>query len=143
MSEKQCETTSPITLLIVDDHPVVRDGLSGMFATDPGFVVLGEAANGDEAVRLARVMRPDVILMDLLLPNLSGSEIAARLATDAALRTIPLIFMTAAVTEEAAVRAGIIGPHRFLTKPIQLHELLLNIEAACTETAYDRPSQAA
>ncbi len=47
-------TSAPITLLIADDHPVVRDGLSGMFAADPGFEVLGEAADGAEAVRLAR-----------------------------------------------------------------------------------------
>ncbi len=61
-----------IRLLIADDHPVVRDGLSGMFAAEPGFEVLGEAADGAEAVRLARALNPDVILMDLRMPGMDG-----------------------------------------------------------------------
>lgn len=130
-------------ILIVDDDPEITELLGQQLEATGGYEVTG-VTNALHVLPTARAWHPHVILMDLLLPSLSGSEIAARLATDGVLRAIPLIFMTAAVTEEAAVRAGIIGPHRFLTKPIQLHELLLNIEAACTETAYDRPpSQAA
>jgi DNA-binding NarL/FixJ family response regulator len=61
--------TNTIRLLVVDDHPVVRDGLTGMFAADPEFEVLGEAGDGAEAVRLAMAPRPDVILMDLRMPG--------------------------------------------------------------------------
>ena len=64
----------PIRLLIVDDHPVVRDGIRGMFAGDPDFEVVGEAANGREAVARAAVLLPDVILMDLRMPELDGVE---------------------------------------------------------------------
>ncbi|CAM5728277.1 Protein-glutamate methylesterase/protein-glutamine glutaminase [Streptomyces alboniger] len=58
-----------ISLLIVDDHPVVRDGLRGMFESAPGFAVLGEAANGVEALESATVLDPDVILVDLRMPG--------------------------------------------------------------------------
>jgi DNA-binding NarL/FixJ family response regulator len=73
-------SATPIRLLIADDHPVVRDGLSGMFAPDPGFEVLGEAADGAEAVRLAQALRPDVILMDLRMPGMDGVTAITELA---------------------------------------------------------------
>lgn len=61
-----------ITVLIADDHPVVRSGLSSMFSADPRFDVLGEAADGAEAVVQAQRLRPDVILMDLRMPGTDG-----------------------------------------------------------------------
>lgn len=63
---------SPIRLLIVDDHPVVRDGLRGIFSGEPTYEVLGEAADGAEAVAVAERLRPDVILMDLHMPGMDG-----------------------------------------------------------------------
>jgi DNA-binding NarL/FixJ family response regulator len=74
------EAGAPIRLLIADDHPVVPDGLSGMFAPDPGFEVLGEAADGAEAVRLARALQPDVIPMDLRMPGMDGVTAITELA---------------------------------------------------------------
>ncbi len=69
-----------ISLLIVDDHPVVRDGLRGMFRSAPGFRVLGEAANGVEALERAAALDPDVVLMDLRMPGGSGVDAIRELA---------------------------------------------------------------
>src|SRR5258708_11950444 len=66
--------------MIGDDHPVVRDGLSGMFTADPDFCVVGEAADGSQALRLADAVRPDVILMDLRMPGMDGVTAIAELA---------------------------------------------------------------
>src|SRR6478672_10621675 len=77
---------SPIRLLIVDDHPVVRDGLRGMFAGDPDFEVLGEASDGAEALDQAESLQPDVILMDLRMPGMDGPT-AIRRFSERARRT--------------------------------------------------------
>lgn len=129
-------------VLIVDDDAEITHCLGQQLDATSGYETMG-VTEALHVIPTVKAWRPDVVLLDLLMPKMNGSEIAARMGADPALQKIPLIFMTAAVTEEAAARAGIIGPHRFLTKPIQLHELLLNIEAACSETAYDRPAQAA
>lgn len=69
----------PIRMIIVDDHPVVRDGLRGIFADDDAFEVVGEAADGPEALVVAMRTNPDVVLMDLRMPKMSGAEVIRRL----------------------------------------------------------------
>ena len=69
-----------IRLLIADDHPVVRDGLRGILDGAPDFEVLGQAADGEEAVALTERLQPDVVLMDLRMPNLDGRGAIAELA---------------------------------------------------------------
>jgi DNA-binding NarL/FixJ family response regulator len=64
-----------IRLVIVDDHPVVRDGLRGIFEADAAFEVVGEAGNGSEALALAERLAPDVVLLDLRMPGLSGAAL--------------------------------------------------------------------
>jgi DNA-binding NarL/FixJ family response regulator len=70
---------APIRLLIADDHPVVRDGLRAMLATQPDMELVGEAATGTEAVAHALALRPDVVLMDLQMPKLDGPAAIAAL----------------------------------------------------------------
>ena len=67
-------TEETIHILIVDDHPVVRQGLRGLIGTEPGMELVGEAADGDEAVLKARSLRPDVTLLDMVMPRKNGVE---------------------------------------------------------------------
>lgn len=68
-----------IKLLLVDDHPIVRDGLKSHLVEQPEFTVVGEAENGQEALRKARLLIPDVILMDITMPHMNGLEATAQL----------------------------------------------------------------
>jgi DNA-binding NarL/FixJ family response regulator len=71
---------TPIRVLLADDHPVVREGLRGMLASEPDIEVVGDAGSGPEAVALARRLRPDVVLMDLQMPGGDGVDATRQLA---------------------------------------------------------------
>jgi DNA-binding NarL/FixJ family response regulator len=71
-----------LRVLIADDHPVFRGGLRALLSTDPGFEVVAEAADGSEAVQLAATLRPDVVLMDLHMPDLDGVDATAQIMRD-------------------------------------------------------------
>ncbi len=117
-----------IRVLIADDHSVVREGLRMFLGRDPELAVIGEATDGEEAVRLARQLRPDVVLMDLLMPLMDG--IAATSAIRSELPETEVIALTSVLESAAvvgAVKAGAIG---YLLKDTQAHELRRAIKAA-------------
>jgi DNA-binding NarL/FixJ family response regulator len=120
---------SPICgLLVVDDHGIVREGLMAVLNRLAGFRVLGAAACGEEAIRAARRLKPDVVVMDLVLPDMSGID-----ATERILRLLPLtriIILSACHTVEhvyRALRAGAVG---YVVKNAPPAELALAISAA-------------
>ncbi|MFD4374284.1 response regulator [Streptomyces sp. NPDC058486] len=117
-----------ITLLVVDDHPVVRDGLRGMFESDPGFRVLGEASGGVEAVELALALDPDVVLMDLRMPEGGGVDAIAALARHGA-RARVLVLTTYDTDTDTlpAIEAGATG---YLLKDAPREELFAAVRAA-------------
>ncbi|WP_055530398.1 response regulator [Streptomyces graminilatus] len=119
---------APITLLIVDDHPVVRDGLRGMFESTPDFTVLAEAANGVEAVALATAHDPDVILMDLRMPGGGGVDAIAEL-TRLRSRAKVLVLTTYDTDSDTlpAIEAGATG---YLLKDAPRDELFTAVRAA-------------
>ncbi len=111
----------PIHILIADDHPVVRDGLRSMLSTQPDFQVVGEAVNGIEAVQLAARLKPDVILLDLEMPDLDGVNALAQVrATDPRAR---VIIVTAYDTDERIVQAVIAGAQGYLLKGAPREEI--------------------
>jgi NarL family two-component system response regulator LiaR len=117
-----------IRVLIVDDHGVVRQGLRMYLALDPELEVVGEAANGAEALRLAHELKPDVVLMDLLMPVMDG--IAATGAIRRELPEVEVIALTSVLEDSTvygAMRAGAIG---YLLKDTQADELCRAIKAA-------------
>ena len=130
-----------IRILIVDDHGVVRQGLRMYLALDPELEVVAQAANGAETLRLAHELRPDVVLMDLLMPVMDGIT-----ATGAIRRELPeveVIALTSVLEDSAvygAMRAGAIG---YLLKDTQADELCRAIKAAAAGQVQMSPSVAA
>ncbi|MDF3291772.1 response regulator [Streptomyces silvisoli] len=119
---------APVRLLIADDHPVVRDGLRGMFAGDPGFEVVAEAGDGAEAVALAERLGPDVVLMDLRMPRLDGVS-AIRAMAERRLPARVLVLTTYDTDSDVlpAVKAGATG---YLLKDTARDELVRAVRAA-------------
>ncbi len=104
------EEVTRIRILVADDHPMLREGLVAVLSTQPDFDVVGEAADGSEVVRLARSLRPDVILLDLEMPDVDGIAALERLR-DAGCEALTIVF-TAYDTDErilGALRAGAKG----------------------------------
>jgi DNA-binding NarL/FixJ family response regulator len=117
-----------ISLLIVDDHPVVRDGLRGMFAVDPGFDVLGEASGGVEAVELALRLDPDVVLMDLRMPDGNGVDAIAELTRRGARSRV--LVLTTYDTDTDTLQAIEAGATGYLLKDAPRDELFAAVRAA-------------
>lgn len=119
---------TPIRLLIVDDHPIVRDGLHGIFAGDDRFEVVGEAADGPEALVVALQTRPDVVLMDLRMPKMNGAEVIRRLREQTpGLRVLVLTTFDDDADVLPAMKEGAIG---YLLKDTPRDELRSAVLAA-------------
>jgi DNA-binding NarL/FixJ family response regulator len=132
--------SDPIRLLIVDDHPVVRDGLSGMFAGEDGFEVLGQASDGAEALARAEALRPDVILMDLRMPRVDGVTAISRLAERGV--TSRVLVLTTYDTDRDVLPAIEAGATGYLLKDAPRAELLRAVRAAARGEAVLSPSVA-
>ncbi|WP_328533385.1 response regulator transcription factor [Micromonospora zamorensis] len=132
--------TAPIRLLIVDDHPVVRDGLRGMFTGDPGFEVVGEAADGAEALALVATVRPDVVLMDLRMPGMNGVTAIGRLARSGS--TARVLVLTTYDTDADVLPAIEAGATGYLLKDTPREELVRAVRAAARGESVLAPSVA-
>ncbi|NUR63631.1 MAG: response regulator transcription factor [Catenulispora sp.] len=131
---------STIRLLIVDDHPIVRDGLRGIFDGEPGFEVVGEAADGAQALRRAAELAPDVVLMDLRMPNLGGVEAIKRLRSEAP--DTRVLVLTTYDTESDVLPAIEAGATGYLLKDAPRDELIRAVREANEGRAVLAPSVA-
>jgi DNA-binding NarL/FixJ family response regulator len=122
-----------IRLLIADDHPVVRDGLSGIFGGADDFEVVGLASDGEEAVELARRLKPDVVLMDLRMPRMDGVTAIRQLAGQ---RVLVLTTYDADTDVLPAIEAGATG---YLLKDAPRSELYRAVRAAARGEAVLSP----
>jgi DNA-binding NarL/FixJ family response regulator len=130
-----------IRVLIVDDHGVVRQGLRMFLGLDPDLAVVGEAADGAEALRLAHQLQPDVVLMDLLMPVMDG--VAATAAIRHELPATEVVALTSVLEDASvvgAVRAGAIG---YLLKDTRAEALCQAIKAAAAGQVQLTPQAAA
>jgi DNA-binding NarL/FixJ family response regulator len=117
-----------IRLVIVDDHEVVRAGLQGMLASQPDFEVMGEAADGNEAVEMAVRLKPDVILMDLRMPRLSGVEAIRQIRSR--WPEAHILVLTTYDTDADILPAIEAGATGYLLKDIPREELFRAVRAA-------------
>jgi DNA-binding NarL/FixJ family response regulator len=133
--------TEPIRIVVADDHPIVRAGIVGLLETAAGIEVVGEAADGAEAVALAGAERPDLVLMDLRMPGVDGASATAQIVA-AGTGTRVLVLTTYETDDHilAAIEAGASG---YLLKAAPQAEILAGIRAVAAGETVLAPSIAA
>ncbi len=117
----------PIRILIADDHEVVRIGLAALLDRQPGFSVVAEASSGAEAIRLAREHRPDVAVLDIRMPNGSGTDACRSITTE--LPDTPVVMLTSYADSDALFDAISAGASGYVLKRIGSEELVRAIRA--------------
>ncbi|TXK44003.1 response regulator transcription factor [Nonomuraea sp. C10] len=130
----------PIRILLAEDQLLVRDSLKVLIDATPGLTTVGEAGTGAEAVRLARLRRPDVVLMDVRMPDLDGIEATRRICSDPAGAGIRVLILTTFDQDEyvyASLRAGASG---FLLKSASATDLLAAIRVVASGEALLAPT---
>ncbi len=130
-----------IKVLLVDDHPVVREGLAAMLGRRPAVAVVGQAADGAQALEMARRLKPDVVLMDLRMPVMDGVAATERICRD--LPGVRVLVLTTFDQDDlilAGLRAGAKG---YVLKDVPADEIVRAIEAVHRGEAYLHPAVAA
>jgi DNA-binding NarL/FixJ family response regulator len=125
---------NPVSVVIVDDHPVVRDGLCAMLSAEADIQVVAEVGTGAEALAIIPKLRPKVVLMDLLLPDIGGSEVIRRVCSNSS--DTAFIVLTTVVGDEEIYRAIEAGARGYLFKDMARKELIHAIRAVARGQRY-------
>jgi DNA-binding NarL/FixJ family response regulator len=126
-----------VRVLVVDDHPMVREGLRSMLSTAPDLEVVGEAGTAHEAIVQARALQPDVILLDIQLPDMDGVTVLPQLKTVASAAQVLIVTMH----EDAAyiLQAVTAGAAGYIVKGVRRYELLAAIRTAVAGSSVSVP----
>jgi DNA-binding NarL/FixJ family response regulator len=127
-----------ITVLLVDDHTVLRQGLRALLLTEPDMEIVGEAENGRQAVQMAVNLAPDVVIMDIAMPQLNGLEASAQIAREAPLSKV--LILSSYGDDEYVQRLTEAGAVGYLTKQTAANDLIKAIREAQKGNAYFSPS---
>ena len=133
--------TSNIRVLIVDDHTLFRYGMRAMFTSTPGYEVVGEAADGEEAVRMAAELSPDVVLMDLQMPGMNGIEATRRIAASSP--AVAVVVVTMLGDDDSVFAAMRAGARGYVLKGADGEEVLEVVGAVVRGEAHFGPEIAA
>ncbi|TNM68226.1 response regulator transcription factor [Streptomyces sp. NP160] len=131
--------TEPVRVLVADDQQLVRAGFAALLEAQDGIEVVGQADDGEQALALARQLRPDVVLMDVRMPHLDGIEATRRITADAELHGVRVVVLTTFELDEYvfdALRAGATG---FLVKHTEPAELVRAVRVAAAGDALLSP----
>ena len=121
------QPTRPLTLLVVDDHEVVRQGLTSMLDRRPGFQVVAEAGTAAESIEMARRFQPDLVVMDVRLPDGSGIEACRDIRAE--FPDTRVVMLTSYPDEEAVISAIVAGASGYLLKQVRARDLVAALEA--------------
>jgi DNA-binding NarL/FixJ family response regulator len=130
-----------ISVLVVDDHPLFRQGVVHSIGTDPGLLVVGETASGEEALRLARELLPDVVLLDISMPGWNGLVTAQKITT--ACPAITIVMLTVSEDKDKLIAAFKAGARAYVLKGVSARELTQVVRTAASGEVYVSPSLAA
>ena len=129
-----------IRVLLADDQALVRAGFRALLDAEADIEVVGEAADGEECVRLARELAPDVVLMDIRMPGVDGLEATRRIASDDRLDGVRIVILTTFELDEYVFEALRVGASGFLVKDTEPVELLRGVRAVAGGDALLSPS---
>jgi DNA-binding NarL/FixJ family response regulator len=121
-----------IRIVIADDHPIFRDGLRRLLEAEPGLKVIGEAADGADAVKLARQLKPDIMLLDLAMPRTPGLEALRDLSVGTGANGVKVVLLTAAAEKHQIVEALQLGARGVVLKDSATQLLLKCIHTVMT-----------
>ncbi len=130
-----------INILVVDDHPLFRQGVVSSLEMDPGLKVVAETDSGEEALALARKLLPDVILLDINMPGWSGIDTAERIAT--ACPATVIVMLTGSEDKDKLLAALKVGARAYVLKGVSAKELARVVRSAVEGEVYVSPSIAA